>query len=72
MAQWFGWNFTVIIASWFVIGWNLKLQQAIVASFQTLVPSFTIWDLWLPFYLFFFFTTFWLWLRPSVNRRPYA
>ena len=66
MARWIGWNFALILTIWFVAQWNLKIVQAIIISFQTLVPSFTYWDLTLPIEMISFLGTFWLWLRPSA------
>ena len=70
MARWIGWNFVfILIAFIFLPQWNLRFIQAIVVSFQNLVPSFTYYDLIMPFYMLFFFLTFWTWLRPSVVGR---
>ena len=70
MARWIGWNFLFIITVYiFIPKLNLKFILAMVVSFQTLVPSFTYYDMIMPFYLIFFFATFWAWLRPSVVGR---
>jgi hypothetical protein len=67
-ARWIGINFSLWLTVWFVGGWNLKLIQAIIVSFQTLVPSFTYWDLTFPVEMLVGFGTFWLFLRPSALR----
>ena len=71
MAKWIGWNFVAILIMYvFLPKWNLKIFQAVVAGFQTLVPTFTYWDLVTPFYMLIFFVTFWMWLRPSSMKGP--
>ena len=70
-AKWIGWNFAFILAGFvFLPRWNLKFVKALVASFANLVPGFTYWDLIMPFYMLFFFLTFWTWLRPrAIGKR---
>lgn len=68
-ASFMGWNFAFAYGLYLVGNMHLKLVQAIVVSFQTLVPSFTYYDLALPAILIMFFSTFWMLLRPRALRR---
>ena len=67
-ARWIGLNFAFVTAEWFVGQWNLKMIQAIVISFQSLVPSFSYWDLVTPFWIIFFFATFWIFIVKRHHR----
>jgi len=66
-ASWIGWNFATILAVFvFIPKANFKVFAVIVARGAQLVPGFTYWDLIMPFYMLFFFWSWWKLLRPRA------
>ena len=66
-AKWIGWNFFVIsLVFVFIPRLNLKIVRVIVLSFSNQLSGFNYYDLVLPFYMVFFFLTWWQWLRPRA------